>query len=233
MASEDNQTTPERIDSLYGAVLTGGASRRMERDKATLEIADQPLAQRAVTVLQEVFADVVVVSSGLSAHTTFGVPVIEDRYPNCGPLGGLHAALQEASAAAPRRDVFLLACDMPFVSPALVRFLATLGSSIHSETAWACVPRMNEGLEPLCAVYSAGCLEPAAAALDERSFKMHEFLDRLETRRVEITPELPFFDCNLFSNINRPGDLLEICEQVEPMEPNDLSSSRNAPVVKT
>ena len=210
-----------------GAVLTGGESRRMGSDKATLVFQDRPLAERAVDALRQVFTEVIVVSNGQPDHETFGVPVVADFYPGCGPLGGLHAALQ--AAAAPQQDVFLLACDMPFVSPELVSYLAGHEIAPHTDEAEALVPQMNDRLEPLCAVYSSACLGAATEALVAESFKMQDFLSGITTRVAEITPDLPFFDSNLFSNVNRPGDLIEVCEKRSPL---DSLPSRPSPTVK-
>ncbi len=190
----------------------------MGRDKAAIVVEGRALAERAVAVLTEVFGDVVVVSNATLLHADFGVAVVEDIYPSCGPLGGLHAVLQAAATTEPNRAVFLLACDMPFVTSELVRFLACHQAPAVHDEAWARLPRMNDRVEPLCGLYSTGCLKPIVSALEAGAFKMQEFLNGLTLDAVEITRELPFFDWNLFSNVNRPGDLIKICERVDQID---------------
>ena len=75
MSSDQLQPNHDKIGSILGAVLTGGRSRRMGRDKAAIVVENRSLAERAVAVLAEVFSDVVVVSNGNPAHLGFGVPV--------------------------------------------------------------------------------------------------------------------------------------------------------------
>src|SRR6185437_8626930 len=74
-----------------GYVLAGGKSSRMGRDKAMLELAGKPLVQRAVEKLRRVCAEVFVVGNRpeLEAYA----PVVQDLHEECGPLGGIEAAL--------------------------------------------------------------------------------------------------------------------------------------------
>ena len=124
--------------------------------------------------------------------------VIADIVPGCGPLGGLHAALTSA-----RSDVlFLVACDMPYVSSAFVEHLLALAGE-----ADAIVPRTERGYHPLCAVYTRACLEPAAAQLADRRLKMLGLLDHVRVRVVPID-EIRCFGApdRLLANVNTPAD---------------------------
>src|SRR5579864_7661258 len=74
-----------------GYVLAGGKSTRMGRDKALLELAGKPLLRHAVTKVRRVCMDVRV----LGGNPDFAdyAPLVPDLHPNCGPLGGIEAAL--------------------------------------------------------------------------------------------------------------------------------------------
>ncbi|MGB5295519.1 MAG: molybdenum cofactor guanylyltransferase, partial [Thermoanaerobaculia bacterium] len=106
--------------SVVGAVLAGGESRRLGRDKALLPWLGKALLLHPFEVLQEVMSEVVVVTVGGRSYGELGVPVIHDRFEGLGPLAGIHAALEWARS----RPVFVVACDLPFVSVDLVEHVA-------------------------------------------------------------------------------------------------------------
>ena len=120
---------------------------------------------RAERVLREVFSRVVVVSPGRESYSSLDLGLGEDLVPDAGPLGGIQTALVYADG----RDVFILACDHPFVEAPLVRYLITAGARAAGEggrgrVASARVAKWNGRLYPLCGLYSAACRQ----AVDER-----------------------------------------------------------------
>ena len=123
---------------------------------------------------------------------------ISDIVPGCGPLGGLHAALTSARGDA----LFLVACDMPYVSSPFIAYLFSLAGD-----ADIVVPQSERGYHPLCAVYTRACLEPAAARLANRRLGMREFVDSLRTRVVPVEDIRRFGDPDrLLANVNTPAD---------------------------
>jgi molybdopterin-guanine dinucleotide biosynthesis protein A len=93
---------------LVGAVLAGGASRRMGTDKATLVHDGMALARRGIAALQGAGIERVVVVGG---SNDFDVELIADDEPGSGPLG---AVLSAFGATVPA-DLFVLPCDLPAV----------------------------------------------------------------------------------------------------------------------
>ena len=84
------------MDSVVGAVLAGGQSRRLGRDKALLPWSGKPLVLRPFEVLQEAVAEAVIVTVSGRSYDDLGIPVIHDRFEGMGPLAGIHAALDWA-----------------------------------------------------------------------------------------------------------------------------------------
>jgi molybdopterin-guanine dinucleotide biosynthesis protein A len=123
---------------------------------------------------------------------------IADVVPGCGPLGGLHAALTHARGDA----VFLIACDMPYVTTAFIAYLLQLASE-----ADIVVPRTERGYHPLCAVYTRACLEPVARRLAGGQFRIRELVDDLRAR-VVTAEEIDRFGHRhrLLANVNTPAD---------------------------
>jgi molybdopterin-guanine dinucleotide biosynthesis protein A len=123
---------------------------------------------------------------------------IADIVPGCGPLGGLHAALTEARGDA----VFLVACDMPYVTAPLVDYLFSL--ACHADIV---VPQTERGYHPLCAVYTRACLAPVAARLGERRLRMRELVGEMRTRVVTAEDIDRFGDRHLLlANVNTPAE---------------------------
>jgi molybdopterin-guanine dinucleotide biosynthesis protein A len=139
--------------SCAGILLTGGASRRMATDKATIVWRGETLAARAGRVLAEACDPIVEVGSGAS-----GLPSIREDPPGSGPLAALVAG---AGALATRGPVLLLACDLPFVEPPLLQLLAQWAG------AATVIPRVDGRLQYVCARYGADALDLARVALAE------------------------------------------------------------------
>lgn len=101
-----------------GYVLAGGRSSRMGQDKCLLELAGETLIKRAVKKLSGIAREVRILSSRpeLAAYA----PLVPDLRENCGPLGGLEAALADARS----EWIMVLPVDMPFVPSALLQHWA-------------------------------------------------------------------------------------------------------------
>jgi len=124
------------------------------------------LAQRAVTLLRTVVEDVVVVSARpLSSPPA---PVVADRVEGAGPLGGLDAALRHARDRG-YEGVLLVACDLPLLTTALLRSVAS-GLGSHPAAAPA---RRGGGVEPLCAAYRVDALAAVERRLELEDRSLH------------------------------------------------------------
>jgi molybdenum cofactor guanylyltransferase len=135
------------------AVLAGGASRRMGRDKATMPVGGVELASLALAAAARVADPVVLVAPEGHPARRLAARVVTD--PGEGPLAALAAAL----AALDAEHVLVLAGDHPGLRVELLAHLVELAAGGE---AVAC--RRGSRLEPLVAVYRRS---PAlAAALD-------------------------------------------------------------------
>jgi molybdenum cofactor guanylyltransferase len=203
---------------LTGFVLAGGKSTRMGRDKAALALDGCPLLDHAVGVLRQV-AHAVGILGSKHLYSDHGAPVVEDIFPGCGPLSGIHAALSHT------RTEFnlIIAVDTPFLSPRFLTFLAE--RAIRSGAA-VTTPEIAGYRQPLCSVYSREFLpiaeqalksagprdhpeqEPRATATKSADYKIVPLfpagrtlvINEGEMARFAFTPEM-------FENLNTPDDL--------------------------
>lgn len=134
---------------LTGVILAGGRAKRLGGIPKGLElVGGARMIDHVAEALRTVTSDLLIVANAPDAAAWLpDVRVERDVIPDCGSLGGVHAALSHANG-----DVLVVAWDMPFVTPALLRALAE-ASPEHA----AIVPLGSDGIEPLCARYAASC----------------------------------------------------------------------------
>jgi len=196
-----------RVSGVSGALLLGGASRRMGRDKARLAVGGVPMARRALAALLALCDDVVAVDRAGRAPRRWpaGVRAVTD--PEGAPPAAL-TGIATALAAARHPWVLVLACDMPFPAPALLRGLCRTALALPpGALPQVVVPRTGEVLHPLCAVYHRGLLDEVRARVEAGDLKV-QALARAHGQFVD-EDTLRTWDRSLtgLTNVNTPGDL--------------------------
>lgn len=188
-------------------VLAGGKSTRMRSDKAFVVLEGQTLLQRALRVARSVTPEVVIV--GLRSKFSSYAPVVEDIFPERGPLGGIHAALSSTVS----EHNLILAVDLPFVEEAFLRFLL---KAVQETAAMAVVPRAAGGWQPLCAVYRKGFIGRAEEALKAGRNKIDSLFPSMPVVTISEREILRAgFSLDMFRNINTPAEL-EAADRHEP-----------------
>jgi molybdopterin-guanine dinucleotide biosynthesis protein A len=183
--------------TLIGAVLVGGMSRRMGRDKARIPWRGEPLASRVASRVRAATGHVVLVGGAGRGYDDLGWPWFPDppALAGSGPMAGLVQALAIAER------VLLVACDLPAIEPWFLRRLLELAAGRP-----AAAPRIAGRLEPLCAVYGRGVLPAAIASLAAGSGKMS---DLFATPNALAIPESAWGGAvaHLLHNVNDPSAL--------------------------
>jgi molybdopterin-guanine dinucleotide biosynthesis protein A len=192
--------TVRRVATFTGAVLTGGASVRMGRDKAFLEVDGVPLVLRVADALEAAgAAEVLTVGGDRSALVALGLDARADPRQGDGPLGGLLTALELAS----HDRVVVLATDLAFVTGAVVAALvAGLDRDPSPDVAAARAADTPEAaIEPLCAAWRRRrCAAHLGAAHAAGERAVHRAMAGLAVVAVDV-PAVTV------SNANRPDDL--------------------------
>lgn len=183
---------------LFGLVLTGGKSRRMGKDKATMEYHGMPQALWTCKLLDGVCDEVYVSARpGQDAGTGDAFPVLEDKEEGGGPMVGILAAMAHRPDAA----WLIVACDLPLLDEATLKDLVAKRDAAKHATAYR---SSHDGLpEPLCAIYepSAG---PGAKSLFDQGRRCPRWILRDWDKEVLLL-DLP--GERALDNFNTPEDL--------------------------
>ena len=161
------------------AILAGGLSTRMGRDKARLRLGGRTLLAHVKAVARQ---------TGLPVRV-----IRRDLVPRCGPLGGVYTALKSASAEA----ILVLSCDMPFVSAELLARL--LGRLRTPAAAVFCVTPEGAGFPFLI---HKTALPAIAQQLERRRFSLQALATKLKAGKLHPAPALA---AGLF-NVNTPEE---------------------------
>jgi molybdenum cofactor guanylyltransferase len=187
------------VSPLAGAILCGGLSRRMGRDKAGIDIDGTTLLERAVERLRTV-ADPLLLATGSRGHRHHHCVSVSDAAADRGPLGGLVAVL----GTSPHQLCAVVAVDMPDLEPELLQRLAALWDGDD-----AVVPVSARGAEPLHAVYARSALAEAEAALQRGDLSLRRLLDSLRVRRIDAAHLVGSRAAARFAvNLNVPADVM-------------------------
>lgn len=186
-------TDPTGPGSVLGAILVGGRSRRMGRDKALIEIDGVALVDRGAAALAGAGCRAVVAIG--PASLAGAVTAVDDLYPAQGPLGGILSALAAAGSYG-AEVVIVVACDLPGLESCA---LASLMTPLADPAVDAVIAR-SDRLEPLCAAWRTRCASRLQPEFDRGVRAVHQAIDDL--RVVEMP--LP---ARVLYNVNTPDQL--------------------------
>jgi len=181
-------------------ILAGGKSTRMGSDKAFVEFDGRTLLARVLDLARSVTQDVRIVGSA-EKFASFA-PVVEDIFRDCGPLGGIHAALRSSLS---ELNV-MLAVDTPFVSWTLLQYL--ISQARATPDAIIVVPASEDRRQPLCAIYRREFADVAENALRAGNNRIDRLFDLVKTRTItEAELNVAGFSSGIFRNMNTPEEL--------------------------
>jgi molybdopterin-guanine dinucleotide biosynthesis protein A len=185
------------ITDCTALILAGGDSSRMGQDKANLILDDATLLQRATATLQKVFPKVIV--SVRESRAEVALPQVCDAEADGGPLSGLVAGLAQVESP----WMFALACDMPFIQPAVIERMAELRGEYQ-----AVVPLIGGHPQPLFTFYTKAALDIMREMQAAGEKRVRAVLLQLDVRYVNEA-ELRDFDPQFrsFFDLDTPQDL--------------------------
>ncbi len=190
----------DKINDITGVILAGGHSTRFGSNKALAMVDGKPLVQHVTDTVAAIFDDCLLVTNTPEQYDFLNIPMIRDRYQEMGPLAGIHAALRHTG----KSWIFVVACDMPNLSPELIQYLC----NIDEQECDAIIPWLEKGPEPLFGIYNKKSLAVIDSHLQQKDCQVTRMLEDLQVRRISAEEILSITgDLTCFKNINRPTDL--------------------------
>jgi molybdopterin-guanine dinucleotide biosynthesis protein A len=184
------------------ALLAGGHSIRMGRDKAEIAVRWEdetvPLRVRQLRILESLEPEELFYSGPVRIDDLRGAKVIVDQWSDAGPLSGIASCLGQMTS-----DLLLcLAVDVARIeTPILLKLLrkCCAGQGI--------VPRLGEHYEPLVAVYPRESLHLAIGQIAEGQLRLQDFIRRLLSEHLIAEYSVLDEEVPLFANWNRLSDV--------------------------
>lgn len=169
-----------------GLILAGGKSRRMGGiHKGILICQNETFTQRLIRELQREVVCVRMSYGSEIREDCSGCPAVMDTYPDCGPIGGIHAGLKVCES----RWLAVAACDMPFLKAELFCLLMDRLDKAKDKgiSCDGAVPVSGGRIHPLAAVYRTGTAEVFEEQIREGNYRIRDVLRRLNILYVDLT----------------------------------------------
>jgi FdhD protein len=192
----------ERINDTTGVILAGGESQRMGSDKSLLAIQGARFIDHVYRRMASLFDEVIIVTNSPELYAELPCRKVVDIYRGQGALAGIHAGLKQAR----NERIFVVGCDMPFISTAVVKEICS-----HSHAGDLVIPHTRSGHEPLHALYNKSCLPAMERVLDTGQKRIMLFFNQVEVITLpaslihQLDPEE-----QSFQNINTPEDYFRL-----------------------
>lgn len=194
---------------LFGLVLAGGASTRMNTDKAALVYHGRSQLAWAYDLVSTVCVAtfVSVRADQRDEPTRAAFPQIIDRDPGIGPLAGISAALQ----AHPNAAWLVVACDLPFLTAEVLGYLIQSRDPSQAATAYRSA---HDALpEPLCAIWEPTSLQLVAEHLTAGKQCPRKLLINAPCKLLDLP------DARALDNVNTPAESASAASQLAANSP--------------
>lgn len=161
--------------AVTGIILAGGKSARMGQDKGLMRFLGRPMVQHVIDAAAMVCNTFLVVTDH-PMYTMFGFATVTDEVKGFGPVAGILSGLRRSST---ERNL-VLSCDVPFVTPALLKELVTCPADADVIVAEGADGRIH----PLIAIYSKRCILAFEQAIAADEHRLRNVLKQLRVHRV-------------------------------------------------
>ena len=184
-----------------GVILAGGKNSRLPGKKKTFrKIGDVMILESIYELFSNLFKEVIIVVNEPKEFAGWDMTVVTDIIPSQCALAGLHAGLFYASFP----YAYVAACDTPFVKQSIVEYIV---GQIESKYE-VIIPRTDDGLEALSAVYSKDCIPLIENNLKKNIFMIKKFFRKKKVKEIPVE-QLKALDpaMEFIFNVNTPEDL--------------------------
>lgn len=180
---------PEQIT---GVILAGGKSRRFGSNKALCKYGDKTFLRHLIDLIRPYTREVVIAGCHPEYHEE-GIPVLQDAYPDMGPVGGIYTALRQSGTP----WILALTCDMPLISKEVIMLLLASGRG-EEVIGWR-----HDAVAVLFPMLIAKTALPdIERAIESKRYRVKQLFERGRSRKIPIPDTL----LPRFANINTRED---------------------------
>ena len=194
-----------------GIILAGGKSSRLGRDKAWEDVGGQRIIDRVIGALQSSCDEVLIIGDRPERQSELSLPKCiqyrSDDVKGRGSIGGLYTGLKAADTL----WSLVVACDMPFISRELIRFMLSMISKNRCD---AIVPIINGRYQPTHALYNSTCIPFIEKNISSGNFRMDSYFDEIYLEEIseDVINSIKGAELSFF-NVNTEDDLFTAREQ--------------------
>lgn len=185
------ETVRSKKDKMSAAILVGGQSRRMGRDKSQLTYGSVTFLGEIAAKLDDFNEKYLSLNAG-QTHTVIGFTNVYDKYDNIGPLGGIYSVLKESTVD----YVLFVPCDMPFITRSAINHIVDMWQEEDMLIAMT-----KSGRQPLVGIYSKRCITAIGELIDKGDYRPAMLLESVRSTICDMTE---YEEC--FANINTIED---------------------------
>jgi len=192
------------VPGLSVAIVAGGRSSRMGRDKSFVLLHGKPMIEHVVACVSVLPVEsILLIANRPDDYAYLCLPTYPDVFPGKGALGGIFSAVHHS----PCEYTLVVGCDMPYLSDALLRYMASLLDE-RAGPYDVIVPVHDGHPQGLHAIYRKTCLAPIQADLEAGRLKVIGFYGVVRVRYIQPAE---YHDLDpqgrSFQNINTPEEL--------------------------
>ena len=199
-----------------GIILAGGKSSRLGRDKAWEDVGGQRIIDRVIGALQSSCDEVFIIGDRPERQNELSLPKCiqyrSDDQKGKGSIGGLYTGLKASDTL----WSLVVACDMPFISRELIRFMLSIISKNRCD---AIVPVINGRYQPTHALYNSTCIPFIEKNISSGNFRMDSYFDEIYLEEIseDVINSIKGAELSFF-NVNTEDDLFTAREQYKLLD---------------
>jgi molybdenum cofactor guanylyltransferase len=186
---------------ITGIILCGGKSLRMGTDKALLRLGKFNLLEIAILNL-EPFCDNIIISTNSKYHIKKEYKQVKDKFENIGPISGIYSALSESET----EHNLIISCDTPFLSINTLQYIIK-----NIDNHKIILPHVNGFIQSLTGYFNKSIITFIEEEIKKMHYKPIQMFKELKYKILTFDNSLPFYNENLFLNINSIENYNEAC----------------------
>ena len=181
-----------------GIVLAGGKSFRMGTDKGMIRWKGKTLAEHAIEIISPLCSEIFI-SANSDDYDPLGYSVLNDQYPDCGPIGGILTCMNHSSTD----QSIVIPIDMPYVTTEIYRKL------MQPEETYDIIVALDHDswYQPLCSIFNRAIIPVMEEQVNSGVLGIPALIRKVRSKEIRFQLDQEYYNKFTFFNINSQADL--------------------------